>query len=78
MPDGGKFRIAWKIIRPTYPKNDPWWPIVYFSMLPYGWIPNDGIDFFKQFMLHLEERWLKLCQQAEEHLTKSVSCFSLS
>jgi hypothetical protein len=77
LPDASKCRIAWKIIRPTDPSNDPWRPIVYFSMLPNGWIPHDGIDFFKQFMVYLKERWLELCQQAEGHLTKSVSYGSL-
>ncbi|KAK4233010.1 hypothetical protein C8A03DRAFT_19825 [Achaetomium macrosporum] len=71
IPDGRKCRIAWKIIRPTHSRNDPWRPIVYFSMLPNGWIPHDGIDFFKQFIVYLKERWLELCRQAEEHLTQS-------
>ncbi|KAJ2986733.1 hypothetical protein NUW58_g4888 [Xylaria curta] len=71
MPEGVKCRIAWKIIRPTDPNNEPWRPIAYFSMLPNGWIPNDGLDFFKQFLFHLCGIWLELCQQADKHLTES-------
>ncbi|KAA8641770.1 uncharacterized protein ATNIH1004_010709 [Aspergillus tanneri] len=70
VPTGGKSRIAWKIRRPTNPKSEAWRPIVYFSTLPYGWIPSDGMDLFKQFIVHLKERWLGLCQQAEEHLSE--------
>ncbi|KAM3076143.1 hypothetical protein ACMFMG_006342 [Clarireedia jacksonii] len=64
-----KYRIAWKIVPSTNTKQGPWTPVVYFSTLPYGWIPRDGIDFFQQFILCMKEKWLELCQQAEEHLS---------
>ncbi|KAI1126704.1 ankyrin repeat-containing domain protein [Nemania abortiva] len=70
-PSWSKSRIAWKIMRPTNPRKGPWRPTVYFSMLPYGWIPDDGIDFFKQFIAYLKEIWLELCRQAEKDLNKS-------
>jgi hypothetical protein len=73
MPDWGKCRIGWTIIPPANPDDEPWKSIDHFSMLPYGWIPKDGIEFFMQFILYLKERWLKLCQRAEEHLTECVS-----
>jgi hypothetical protein len=73
MPDWGKFKIAWTIIPPANPNHESWKSIDHFSMLPYGWIPSDGIDFFMQFILYLKERWLKLCYQAMEHLNECVS-----
>jgi hypothetical protein len=33
-------------------------------MMPFGWIPKDGVEFFGQFILYLKERWLKLCDLA--------------
>lgn len=50
-----------------------WESIDHFSMLPYSWIPDDGVDFFTQFIVYLKGRWLKLCDLAEEHLTQRVS-----
>jgi hypothetical protein len=73
MPEWGEFRIAWTIIPPASANNMPWKSIDHYSMLPYGWIPNDGIDFFIQFILYLKERWLKLCDLGEKHLNESVS-----
>ncbi|PQE15320.1 ankyrin repeat-containing protein [Rutstroemia sp. NJR-2017a BVV2] len=70
IPNGSKHRIGWKIVRSTNTKQGQWTPIVYFSTLPYGWIPRDGIDFFQQFILYMKGKWLELCQQAEEHLSK--------
>jgi hypothetical protein len=71
--DGGKCRIAWKMIRSADLKSNRRKPIVYFSTLPYGWIPSDEIDLFKQFIVCIKGRWLMLCQQAEEHLSERVS-----
>lgn len=51
--------------------------ITYFSVLPYGWIPDDGVDFFTQFIFHLKGRWLKLYNLSEEHLAMYVSCATL-
>ncbi|KAF2181531.1 hypothetical protein K469DRAFT_589019 [Zopfia rhizophila CBS 207.26] len=53
------------------PKDGPRWKSIdHFSMLPYGWIPDDSIDFFTQFIRNLKRRWLKLCDLAEEHISK--------
>ncbi|KAK4119368.1 hypothetical protein N657DRAFT_554230, partial [Parathielavia appendiculata] len=41
----------------------------HFSMLPNGWIPDDGVDFFKQFICHLRERWYTECDLVEKDLT---------
>ncbi|KAH8802532.1 hypothetical protein F5884DRAFT_802273 [Xylogone sp. PMI_703] len=39
-------------------------------MMPFAWVPEDGIDFFKQFTLYVEERWLRLCALAKDHLAR--------
>lgn len=70
-------KIAWKLIRSTNPGKTLWRPIVYFSMLPYGWIPHDEFEFYGQFMIYLKETWLEMCQQLEENLTRCVSDGSL-
>jgi hypothetical protein len=47
-------------------------------MMPFGWIPDDGVDFFKQFILYLKERWLRLCDLAKDHLAARVSWAELA
>jgi hypothetical protein len=47
--------------------------IDHFSALPYGSIPDHHIDFFKHFILHLEDKWVRLCDQGEEDLADWVS-----
>ncbi|PVH92104.1 hypothetical protein DM02DRAFT_544386 [Periconia macrospinosa] len=54
---------------PTVAEAQPsFQPIEYCSTLPYGWIPENGTDFFALFMKFLKEKWLETCKQAEEHL----------
>jgi hypothetical protein len=50
-----------------------WKTTDHFSMLPHGWIPEDGVDFFHQFLLHLKDSWQGLCDRAHERLFKLVS-----
>jgi hypothetical protein len=50
----------------------------HFSMLPSGWIPRDGLDFFAQFLRHLQKKWLDVCDLGEQHLTDCVSGCSRS
>jgi hypothetical protein len=50
-----------------------WKAVDYFSTLPHGSIPGHNIDLLKLFILHLEHKWLKLCDWGEEYLTRSVS-----
>lgn len=45
----------------------------YYSMLQDGWIPDDGIELFQQFLVHLTRRWLDLCDQFEHYLSGLVS-----
>ncbi|KAH7220436.1 uncharacterized protein BKA55DRAFT_697488 [Fusarium redolens] len=42
----------------------------YFSMLQDGWIPEDGIELFQQFLVHLTARWSELCSQFEDYLSR--------
>ncbi|CVL09207.1 uncharacterized protein FMAN_15451 [Fusarium mangiferae] len=42
----------------------------HFSMLPHGWIPENGIKFFQQLIAHLTTRWSDLCNSTEEHLSE--------
>ncbi|KAH7232987.1 ankyrin repeat-containing domain protein [Fusarium tricinctum] len=42
----------------------------YYSMLQDSWIPNHGIELFLLFLAHLTRRWLNLCDQFEEHLSR--------
>ncbi|PCH05679.1 Hypothetical protein PENO1_021120 [Penicillium occitanis (nom. inval.)] len=58
MPRWPSTCIAWTILSPSNPHIRPWQSVDYYSMLPNGWIPDDGIDFFQQIVLHLEERWI--------------------
>ena len=79
-PDREYFRIswdlcviAWTIIPPAKPNDGlNYKSVAHFSMLPNGWIPEDGHDFFQQFMIYLRKKWLDLCDTAEEHLTRQV------
>lgn len=47
----------------------------HFSMLPDGWIPDDSVEFFQLFIIHLTKKWSDLCNEAEEHLSDRVSCY---
>ncbi|KAL5085099.1 hypothetical protein Trisim1_010887 [Trichoderma cf. simile WF8] len=59
----------WRMIQPKTP-GGPWTPIVYFSTLPYGWIPDDDLDLFRQFIDHLKTPWLSFCKNFEAHLSE--------
>jgi hypothetical protein len=66
--------IAWTMVPLTNRRDGSRWrSIDHFSMLSYGSIPDDGIEFFTQFILDIKQRWLKLCYLAEGHLSKRVS-----
>jgi hypothetical protein len=65
--------IAWTMIQPTNGSNGPWESRNHFSMLPYGWIPDDGVDFFKQFVRCLKDMWCEECDSAEKVLAERVS-----
>ncbi|KAI5378255.1 hypothetical protein J4E82_002949 [Alternaria postmessia] len=72
VPDRGTCRIAWSTSSSTSNVDDELRcrPTDYFSMLPSGNIPKDGLDFFAQFLSHLREVWLEICDLAEQHLAE--------
>ncbi|KAH6848201.1 hypothetical protein B0I37DRAFT_376943 [Chaetomium sp. MPI-CAGE-AT-0009] len=66
--------VDWKICLITWTmtltqRGSSWQSIDHFSLLSYGWIPDDGADFIKQFIDHLLSKWLELLNGVEEHLT---------
>ena len=75
VPDRGTCRIAWSTSSSTSNVDDELRcrPTDYFSMLPSGNIPKDRLDFFAQFLSHLREVWLEICDLAEQHLAECVS-----
>ena len=74
VSDWGKCGIAWTMVSPTKPKDGLCWRSMdHFSTLSYGWIPDNGADFFALFVQTMKEKWLILCGLAEEHLSKRVS-----
>ncbi|KAK3295306.1 ankyrin repeat-containing domain protein [Chaetomium fimeti] len=51
--------------------GESWKSVSHFSTLPNGWIPDDGVDFFKQLLGELQAMWLRTCGQGEKVLTES-------
>lgn len=64
-------RIIWRSMRPKNPSN-PWNTVVYLSTLPYGWIPEDGVDIFRLFFVHIQSQWSELCHKLDSHLAERV------
>jgi hypothetical protein len=75
IPASSIYRIAWKMNRSTKP-GSPWTPAIYFSTLPNGWLPENNLDLFTQFIFYVKASWLKLCQELETYLSNRVSCSS--
>jgi hypothetical protein len=74
-----KHAIAWKILQPSKPTDRTCWKSTeHFSTLPYGWIPDDGAEFFALFIRKLKENWLDLFATAQERLSQRVSTKSRS
>ena len=74
VPDRGTCRITWSTSSTTNVNEESGiGPTNYFSMLPSGNIPKNGLDFFAQFLSHLREMWLEICDLAEQHLAECVS-----
>jgi len=50
---------------------------IYISTLPFGWLPDHGIQFFSLFLRDLKHKWSALFSMAEEHLARTVSIHAL-
>lgn len=69
-----KHAITWTMTYQSGEKtNSMWKSVKYFSTLPNGWIPENHVVFFTQFMSSLGEKWLHVCNQADDHLSQRVS-----
>ncbi|EKJ75846.1 hypothetical protein FPSE_04026 [Fusarium pseudograminearum CS3096] len=44
--------------------------IDHYSMIPDGWIPEDGIRFFERLIVYLTTSWSALCTGAEDHMSE--------
>lgn len=67
-------RVSWTMVFISNSNsNRNWMSVQHFSIMPYGELPDTGVDFFKQFMGYITKRWLKLCELAEDHLSILVS-----
>ncbi|KAL6814892.1 hypothetical protein J3E69DRAFT_346257 [Trichoderma sp. SZMC 28015] len=61
--------ISWRATLPRNPGSmSP--SMIYFSTLPFGWIPDDAMDFFQQFMTHIEAQWSEVCSTFGESLSE--------
>jgi hypothetical protein len=66
--------IGWTVLQRKNKDGKQCWKTVdHFSMLPHGWIPENGVDFFHNFLLHLKDTWQGLCDRAHECLFDLVS-----
>ncbi|KAB2105292.1 hypothetical protein AG0111_0g7058 [Alternaria gaisen] len=71
VPDRGTCRITWSTSSTLNADGESRYePTDYFSMLPSGNIPKNGLDFFAQFLSYLREVWLETCDLAEKHLAE--------
>ena len=55
-------QIAWKPPR-AYNESGTFWPMDFYSTLPYGWVPEGSIHLFCLFLDHLKQMWLELCKK---------------
>ncbi|KAK2690543.1 hypothetical protein QWA68_010254 [Fusarium oxysporum] len=64
IPDKEECRITWTIRRGVDTRSEPVWvPLDFFSTLQNSGIPEDGAEFFTQFLDDLERRWLGRLEQ---------------
>lgn len=55
--------IEWSVLEAP-PKT-----VHYYSNLPYGWIPQNDLEFVQLFMQTWREDWLTFCRDARRHLS---------
>lgn len=69
-----KCSIGWTVSQAKDDDGKPYWRTVeHFSALPYGWIPENGLDFFKAFLQDLQVYWKSICERAHSRLFELVS-----
>lgn len=74
IDDSKVSQIMWRSMQ-SGNSSSLWTTVIYFSTLPYGWIPEDGVDIFRQFLIYIKTQWLELCHKLDEHLAKRVNFF---
>ncbi|KAF4452082.1 putative ankyrin 2,3/unc44 [Fusarium austroafricanum] len=67
--------IAWTLSDLEGSEISPWQTKVHLSMLQIGWIPDDGLDFFQQFIIHLTESWSLVCKVFAQQLLNQVGYY---
>lgn len=78
IPNHKTVMIKWIVIKQRDRDSrtgESWKSVSHFSTLPNGWIPDDGVDFFKQFLGELQAMWLRNCGRGEKVLVESVRTF---
>jgi hypothetical protein len=69
-----KCSIGWTVSQARGDDGKQCWRTVeHFSVLPYGWIPKNGLDFFQTFFQYLQDYWMGICDRAHKRLFKLVS-----
>jgi hypothetical protein len=68
-------RISWtmKTLSDSTMEETGWVSQDHFSMLEDGSITKSGTDFMVQLIIHLQAKWLELCNQVDMHLRYCVS-----
>jgi hypothetical protein len=73
LPDWGPLRITWTITVPSvWDDESACRSTDHFSMLPIGDLPEDGLEFFAQFLEHFKKVWIAVGNLAEQHLIDCV------
>ncbi|KAH6838535.1 ankyrin repeat-containing domain protein [Chaetomium sp. MPI-CAGE-AT-0009] len=75
IPEREMMMIEWIVIKQPDTGSltgESWKSVSHFSTLPNGWIPDDGVDFFKQFLGELQAVWLRTCGEGEKVLAQSA------
>ncbi|OPB41000.1 hypothetical protein A0O28_0106970 [Trichoderma guizhouense] len=61
-------RIVWRAIQPISSSSTST-EMVYLSTLPIGWIPDNAMDLFQQFIAQIKTDWLEVCSRFGKHLS---------
>ena len=67
---GKTVHIAWS--NPADNENATFWPMDFYSTLPYGWVPEGGLPLYCLFLDHLKQLWLDLCKEWHAKISSTV------